>query len=427
MERRKFVRSTLTASVAASVPALGVASATPAPPAPVPAPDTPWFDVIAYGADPTNQKDSTDAFNTAIADAGQAGAQAVVYVPAGDYLITTIRMRSRVVLQGQGAKSTLNQKPGTTGDMIVLDVPVVDKMQIRDLRLHGDKASQETPNRGIVLDQPGTTYDDFDTGDSLFTVDGIWIKACKGVGVYVGNRVRDLRMSRVHVAQCDGGGFDLRATDSSFVSLTAGGNGTMGFAVYAHNCHFIACKAFGIEDNDSAAQGDGWVITARGAKLVGCEAQDCDRHGFVFQQSERCTAAGCVSESNGRSESRNDGCGFLLRDCRYVHVEGVAYNRDGGALQKHALGLFGTLAHNVCVIKSADAGKADIAGTGWHAGNTVILNEYVRLPIVATRRLPPAGSAMDGTVLIEDGPAGSQNLMLYASGRRFRISGGAVA
>jgi hypothetical protein len=34
---------------------------------------------------------------------------------------------------------------------------------------------------------------------------------------------------------------------------------------------------------------------------------------------------------------------------------------------------------------------------------------------------------MDGTVLIEDGPAGSQNLMLYASGRRFRISGGAVA
>jgi hypothetical protein len=309
----------------------------------------------------------------------------------------------------------------------VLDAPLVDKMQIRDLRLFGDKTHQDAPNRGIVLDQPGTTYDDFDTGDSLFIVDGVWIKACKGVGVYVGNRVRDLRMSRVHVAQCDGGGFDLRATDSSFVSCTAGGNGTVGFAVYAHNCHFIACKAFGTEDAGSGDQGDGWVITAHGAKLMGCEAQDCDRHGFVFRQSERCTAAGCVAESNGREETRNQGCGFVLRDCRHVHLEGVAYNRDGAALQKYALGMLGTLTHNVCLIKAADNGTADIDGTGWHASNTVILNEHVRLPVVATRGLPPGGSAMDGTVLIEDGPGGNQNLMIYAAGRRFRVSGEAVA
>lgn len=43
---------------------------------------------------------------------------------------------------------------------------------------------------------------------------------------------------------------------------------------------------------------------------------------------------------------------------------------------------------------------------------------------VATADLPAAATAMDGTILIENASASAQNVILYAAGLRFRISGG---
>lgn len=47
------------------------------------------------------------------------------------------------------------------------------------------------------------------------------------------------------------------------------------------------------------------------------------------------------------------------------------------------------------------------------------------LRIVATASLPAAGASMNGTILIEDGGAGNQNLIIYANAERYRIDGGA--
>lgn len=48
------------------------------------------------------------------------------------------------------------------------------------------------------------------------------------------------------------------------------------------------------------------------------------------------------------------------------------------------------------------------------------------LRTVATASLPAAGASMNGTILLENAGAGTQNLILYASGERHRISGGAA-
>jgi Pectate lyase superfamily protein len=425
MKRRTFVRSTLTASVAASAPGFRPPSALPRAPATEP----PWFDVRAYGADPTNTVDSTDAFHRAITDASALGTWAVVYVPGGEYLITTIRMKSRVILQGQGYQSTLNQRAGTTGDMIVLDTPEVDKAQIRGLRLVGWKANQTTANRGIVLDHPGSVQDDFDAGDSTLTVDDVWVKETKGTGVWVGNEVRDLRMSRVRVDLCgsaaEHAGFEIRGTDSAFVSCTSGNNNGTGFLVSAYNCHFVACKAFGTEDLSDSSQGDGWFITGRGNKLLACEAQDNDRHGFAFYRTQRCTASGLIADSNGRGTAVPNGAGFVLDACSYIHLEGVAYNRDGLARQDYGLSIRGTSFCTV-ILKSVDNNTGDIEQTTWHANNVVILDGQVRIPVLATANLPAAGSAWDGLFVIEDAGRGNRNLVFYAGGRRFRVDGAAA-
>lgn len=48
------------------------------------------------------------------------------------------------------------------------------------------------------------------------------------------------------------------------------------------------------------------------------------------------------------------------------------------------------------------------------------------LRIVATGSLPAASASMNGTVLLEDGGAGNQNVVIYANGERYRIDGGAT-
>jgi len=44
--------------------------------------------------------------------------------------------------------------------------------------------------------------------------------------------------------------------------------------------------------------------------------------------------------------------------------------------------------------------------------------------VVATASLPAAGSAEDGSLLIEDAGAGNRNIIIYAGAERFRIDGG---
>lgn len=51
-------------------------------------------------------------------------------------------------------------------------------------------------------------------------------------------------------------------------------------------------------------------------------------------------------------------------------------------------------------------------GSKWHVG------------VIATASLPSGNANLDGTVLIEDGGAGTKNLIIYGGGQRFRISGG---
>jgi hypothetical protein len=54
-----------------------------------------------------------------------------------------------------------------------------------------------------------------------------------------------------------------------------------------------------------------------------------------------------------------------------------------------------------------------------------IFSKLVTIP-VATGSLPAANANLNGLILIEDGGAGDQNLVIYSDGQRFRIDGGAA-
>jgi hypothetical protein len=326
------------------------------------------------------------------------------------------------MLCGQGHKTTLYQMPGTDGlDGIVCDTPTTEKIAIRDLRLVGNRAHQPTPNRGIYLSQRGTAFADFDGGDSAPTLMNLWLVEWKGAAVATDHLVRDLCAIRVHINRCDGPGFDLRCSDSSLVSCSAG-NCAQGFNVRSYNTHYTTCKAFGSHGGGSSP-GDGFYIAATGAKFSSCEAQDNWGRGFVLSNAANCVLTSVAADTNGVKLVGDDSVGIRIEDSHHCIVIGSAWNREGErATQEYALEIADGAHDLVVMLTSREHGSGHVRGdTG--ESNWVVINGRPRLPMVATDNLPRAGAAVDGTILIERGGRGSRNLVFYTGGQRLRVGG----
>jgi len=93
----------------------------------------PWFDVVAFGADPTGATDSTSAIQAAVnAATGAANPQTTarqatgpVYIPAGSYKISSdilIQSVSGFHLLGAGANQTTLQATGSTWTTAVVNI-----------------------------------------------------------------------------------------------------------------------------------------------------------------------------------------------------------------------------------------------------------------------------------------------------------------
>ena len=84
-------------------------------------------------------------------------------------------------------------------------------------------------------------------------------------------------------------------------------------------------------------------------------------------------------------------------------------------------------ANDTHYLVSMDVNGNAILGGG-SAGRTKLFDDTQRLhlPVVAAGSLPVAGADEDGSVLIENNGVGDRNLIIYASGQRFRIDGGSA-
>src|SRR3990167_2886407 len=84
-------------------------------------------------------------------------------------------------------------------------------------------------------------------------------------------------------------------------------------------------------------------------------------------------------------------------------------------------------ANDTLYLVSMDVNGNAILGGG-SAGRTKLFDDTQRLhlPVVAAGSLPVPGADEDGSVLIENNGVGDRNLIIYASGQRFRIDGGSA-
>lgn len=284
--------------------------------------------VKAYGAKGDGTTDDTTAIQNAINAAATAGG-GVVYLPIGTYIATQVKMKTRVVVEGNGWASILKQKNATSADFVVLNDVNVEHTVLRDLKVDGNKAGQSAANEGIYYDNFGGSWT---TNDQHHIIYNVWVSRAKGSGLKIGRDIRQSHFMQLWLYDCDFRGVEADAfggTDNYFFNLTAENNGRTGFYINTWSSSWAFCKAFGNGQGGVSGDQAGFIIEADMLTISNCVAQENIQRGFAFQTTNCKNVNGSVlmADSNGGESFYFDNCdGVVLSACWAKNNPSLAYH-----------------------------------------------------------------------------------------------------
>jgi hypothetical protein len=313
----------------------------------------------AYGNGTSN--DDTVGINAAITAAATAGG-GIVYLPARDFSVTQIRMKSRVRLTGAGWETRIIQRTGTSGHLVILDAPSTEMTVVSDLQLHGNKDNQTDANDALNYDNTGGSFSFYDPNH---IIERVLVYIPKGNGIVLSAACRESKLTTVFVTGADATGFVLNATDSVAVGCTSGSAGRSGWVVNGANSRLIGCKSFGSGRLAVAGDMTGFRITGRRIAVQACEAQDNNEHGFIVSglSTALITFNACIADSNGQTAAGN---GFQFANSTHITANGcLAFDRNdvGSRKQRYGVSYSGTCSTmDVRVLSSANV-TGDVTGT----------------------------------------------------------------
>lgn len=157
----------------------------------------------AFGAKGDGATADATAINNAIKACNEAGG-GTVYVPAGTYIIdASVKIRSKVMLEGAGREATIFKLKTTTNTNVLTvegyGTTGADNYTVRDLSVDGNKANNLTSGHGFASD---------------------------------GRRVR---LERVYFFNCREDGFNHKQTAAD-LNANEGGQDSMMYDTWAWNC-----------------------------------------------------------------------------------------------------------------------------------------------------------------------------------------------
>lgn len=266
---------------------------------------------ITIGANPasTASADNASAIQARI-DAQAALGGGIVYVPAGIWLTGPLRMKTGVVLAGDGWGSILRLKNGSNTDFITLDTIAVEKIGIKNLLLDCNKANQ-TSGDGIVLNNTG--YDNGlaypSLGDPNHYIFNVMVINAKGHGVRTLGAYSQTHFDRVLVYLSDGNNFRIESPDNHLQQCVSAKSGFDGFHIASNSNRFINCKSW-LSGRIDSLSGSGYrVATVSRIDFIGCESQDNRQHGFSLNTTANLMMSGCRVDRNGIGASGTGGVG----------------------------------------------------------------------------------------------------------------------
>ncbi|PFM50190.1 hypothetical protein COJ45_05480 [Bacillus cereus] len=329
-------------------------------------------------------EDNTFAIQAAIDSLEGKGGR--VLIPEGKFIVSDLKVPSYVTLEGTGRKSILKQKPGSNVPLIALKKDTSQMIGIKNLTIDGNKEKQTSDAAGgiyiINTRDAAAMYNDSLVGehDARHYIENVYIYETKGTGFVITGR-GESQVKAVQTVRCDKNGFYLDSQDNWYESLSAGESGLQGIisSDTDGNSRFINCKSWFSGKLDQE-QGDGFDIRGTRIGLIGCEAQDNSKHGFVFKGKD-IVGSGLIADTNGWQYISGNvyagATGFLLYGAKNCNIQGIASNRFGATdpRQSHALQLLNNATGNNITISSMYMKISSIIQSQLSLSNVVNISE----------------------------------------------------
>lgn len=299
--------------------------------------------------------DWTMAINKAIEDCSITGGK--VLCPVGTCLISQIKLKSNVILEGNFYKTVLKSIDNNKYDnLIVLYDKNTYLTGIRNLYIDGNNGNQNKSIRGVLIDNSnGNTpiYDHHGIYENLY------IENTSGEGFFL-NNTRENRVRNVQVRSCSKSGFAIYGSDNWILDCTSAGNKGKGFEIGSYNTKFTTCKAF-FNGETNGNSGEGFYLNnAHFNQFSNCESQESGSHGIRLVDSHNNIMSSIISDSNG-VYNKNDSCGLIIENSSNNNIQIGIYARgnDLQGNQKTGLKITGNSA-----INSINATIKDTKNTG---------------------------------------------------------------
>lgn len=242
---------------------------------------------------------------TAAASSGLYGAKTIVCRAGASYVVSQIRMKMAVTIDGVTRSTQISQKAGATGHCIVLDDDTVQFTHIKNLTVNGNKTNQTTANDGINL-----TYT-VSPGVPKLEITNVQVRSCKGNGITMGFGTRGSQLRGIIAYSNDGYGIRLRGADSQMTNFDIGQSGLTGLYVTGPIYNISNGKVWFSGQIGGGADGHGVWLSSQRLNVSNVTTQENHGHGlFIYRSGTQIIApvvTGFLSDSDNTDLGTFDG------------------------------------------------------------------------------------------------------------------------
>ncbi|MCB2298280.1 glycosyl hydrolase family 28-related protein [Clostridium tagluense] len=252
------------------------------------------YDVRDYGAKGDGITDDTLSIENAINSAFMNGG-GTVYFHSNTYIASSIILKEKVRLLGDGESSVIVMKNDTNDNFIKVFDEYTGWCGLESLKIDGNKTNN---TKGHAVYFARAVYGD----DSHLFLKNIHITEAPEDGFRVyGGQHREGRYINVTIDYCGGFGFYHDGSDNNMICITSWRNGLAGFYENGSANRWLSCKTFQCNTiNRSSHDSAGWLIyNGQRNTFTDCQAQESYGHGWYLEVCRDMTLQGCVADSNG--------------------------------------------------------------------------------------------------------------------------------
>lgn len=240
-----------------------------------------------------------------------------MFFQKGTYLSNSLKIKSRVILLGDGFGTVLKARPNLGNHFITLENVNVERCGIVNMVIDGNNLNQTKPYDIIHFDPIGGHWE---TNEQNYLFENLAIRNSKNHGVYLSQECRGNKFNNVDIYWCTGDGSYIIGSDNFFVNCVCWGNGLNGFHNLGGNNFYTNCKGFYNGMVNAVDAGDGFYMdeSSVSTKLSNCEAQENGRNGLTLYGASNVLVSTFVSDSNGIRNA--EGVAYLLDHCDYCVI-----------------------------------------------------------------------------------------------------------